>query len=104
MKLADVLKVNFFSKALVRNNGIARKIMLAVVLFSSAVTTVITAVELYLDYQGDIRGIHERVESIRKVYLPTLVESVWVLEPTQIQNHLNGLMNLGDIELSLIHI
>ncbi|MDR7379669.1 diguanylate cyclase (GGDEF)-like protein/PAS domain S-box-containing protein [Rhodoferax ferrireducens] len=98
MKLADVLKVNFFSKALVRNNGIARKIMLAVVLFSSAVTTVITAVELYLDYQGDIRGIHERVESIRKVYLPTLVESVWVLEPTQIQNHLNGLMNLGDIE------
>ncbi|SDP72985.1 PAS domain S-box-containing protein/diguanylate cyclase (GGDEF) domain-containing protein [Rhodoferax sp. OV413] len=98
MKLADALKVNFFSKALVRNNGIARKIMLAVVLFSSAVTAVITAVELYLDYRGDIRGIHERVESIRKVYLPTLVESVWVLEPTQIQNHLNGLMNLGDIE------
>ena len=98
MKLTDVLRVNFFSRALVRNNGIARKIMLAVVLFSSAVTAVITAVELYLDYRGDIRGIHERVDSIRKVYLPTLAESVWVLEPTQIQNHLNGLMNLGDIE------
>ena len=98
MTLADVLKLNFFDKALIRNNGIARRIMLAVILFSSAVTAVITAVELYLDYRGDIRGIHERVESIRKVYLPTLVESVWVLEPTQIQNHLNGLMNLGDIE------
>ncbi|CAN7446858.1 EAL domain-containing protein [Acidovorax sp. LjRoot129] len=98
MKRSDVTKVNLFSKALVRNNGIARKIVLAVVLFSSAVTAVITAVELYLDYRGDIRGIHERVESIRKVYLPTLVESVWVVEPVQIQNQLNGLMNLGDIE------
>jgi diguanylate cyclase (GGDEF)-like protein/PAS domain S-box-containing protein len=98
MTLADVLKLNFFNKALIRNNGIARRIMLAVVLFSSAVTAVITAVELYLDYRGDIRGINERVESIRKVFLPTLVESVWVLEPTQIQSHLNGLMNLGDIE------
>ena len=103
MTLADVFKWNFFNKALIRNNGIARRIMLAVVLFSSAVTAVITAVELYLDYRGDIRGINERVESIRKVYLPTLVESVWVLEPTQIQNHLNGLLNLGDIEyLSIV--
>ena len=98
MTLADVLKLNFLNKALIRNNGIARRIMLAVILFSSAVTAVITAVELYLDYRVDISGIHDRVESIRKVYLPTLVESVWVLEPTQIQNHLSGLMNLGDIE------
>jgi diguanylate cyclase (GGDEF)-like protein/PAS domain S-box-containing protein len=103
MTLADVLKLNFLNKALIRNNGIARRIMLAVILFSSAVTAVITAVELYLDYRGDIRGINERVESIRKVYLPTLVESVWVLEPTQIQNHLNGLLNLGDVEyLSIV--
>ena len=98
MNLADFLKSNFFSKALVRNNGIARRIMLAVILFSSAVTAVITAVELYLDYRVDIAGIHERVDSIRKVYLPTLVESVWMMESNQMQNHLNGLLNLGDVE------
>ena len=98
MKFSDVLGVNFFSKALVRNNGIARRMMLAVILFSSAITAVITAVELYRDYRTDLHGINERVESIRKVYLPTLVESVWVVDPTQIQNHLNGLLNLGDIE------
>jgi len=80
MKLSDVLEESFFSKALVRNNGIARRMMLAVILFSSAITAVITAVELYLDYRGDLHGIKERIESIRKVYLPTLVESVWVLD------------------------
>jgi diguanylate cyclase (GGDEF)-like protein/PAS domain S-box-containing protein len=98
MRLSDSLKLKFFDRALIRNNGIARRIMVAVILFSSAVTAVITAVELYLDYRQDMRGIDERVESIRKVYLPTLTESVWVAERTQIQNQLNGLLNLGDIE------
>jgi diguanylate cyclase (GGDEF)-like protein/PAS domain S-box-containing protein len=92
------LQSKFFNRALIRNNGIARRIMIAVILFSSAVTAVITAFELYLDYRADMRGIDERVESIRKVFLPTLTESVWVAERTQIQNQLNGLLNLGDIE------
>lgn len=98
MRSPDILKTKFVTKALIRNNGIARRIMVAVILFSSAVTAVITAVELYLDYRADMHGIDERVESIRKVYLPTLTESVWVTERTQIQNQLNGLLNLGDIE------
>lgn len=46
-----------FEKALLRNNGIARRLMIALILFSSAITTVITAVELYLDYQADIVDI-----------------------------------------------
>jgi len=98
MRLRQLLKLNFFSKALIRNNGIARRIMVAVILFSSAVTAIITGVELYLDYREDMRDIDQRIESIRKVYLPTLTESVWVAERTQIQNQLNGLLNLGDIE------
>ena len=98
MSPPDFLKLKFFNKALVRNNGIARRIMVAVILFSSAVTAVITAFELYLDYRQDMLGIDERIESIHKVYLPTLTESVWVAERNQIQNQLNGLLNLGDIE------
>ena len=58
MKFSDVLGVNFFSKALVRNNGIARRMMLAVILFSSAITAVITAVELYRDYRTDLHVIN----------------------------------------------
>jgi diguanylate cyclase (GGDEF)-like protein/PAS domain S-box-containing protein len=98
MRLRQLLQLNFFNKALIRNNGIARRIMVAVILFSSAVTAIITGIELYLDYRTDMRGIDERIESIRKVYLPTLTESVWVAERNQIQNQLNGLLNLGDIE------
>jgi len=87
-----------FEKALLRNNGIARRLMIALILFSSAITTVITAVELYLDYQADIVDIREYIESIRKVNLPTMTESVWTLDPRQIQIQLDGLLHLGDVE------
>jgi len=91
-------RLRFLDKALFRNNGIARRMMVAVILFSSAITAVITVVELYIDYRGDMRGIDERVESIRNVFLPSLTENVWVAERTQIQTQLDGLLNLGDIE------
>ena len=85
-------------KALIRNNGIARRLMVALILSSTLITAIITSVELYLDYRGDVRGIDERIESVRKVFLPTLTESVWVADGAQMQIQLDGLLNLGDIE------
>jgi signal transduction histidine kinase len=93
-----------FDRPLPRNNGIARRFVVALVLFSSAITTVITAVELYLDYRTDIRGIDERIESIRAVDLHTLTESVWVADRSQVQSHLDGLLHLGDIEYLAIDV
>jgi diguanylate cyclase (GGDEF)-like protein/PAS domain S-box-containing protein len=98
MKSGQGSRLRFFDNALLSNNGIARRIILALILFSSAITAVITAVELYLDYRADIRGIDERIESIRKVFLSTLTESVWVAESSHIQTQLDGLLNVGDIE------
>ena len=91
-------RLKFFDKALFRNNGIARRMMVALILFSSLITAVITAVELYIDYRADIRSIDLRIGSIQKVFLPSLTESVWVAERAQIQTQLDGLLNLGDIE------
>jgi signal transduction histidine kinase len=87
-----------FDEALIRNNGIARRMMVALILFSTVITAVITTVELYLDYRVDVGGIDERIESVRNVFLPTLTESVWVADRAQMQIQLNGLLNLGDIE------
>lgn len=98
MKQPSFLKPKFLNKALIRNNGIARRIMLALFLFSSVITTIITGVEMYFDYRSELKDIHERIESIRKVSLPTLSESVWIAEKPQIQNQLKGLLNLEDVE------
>ncbi|MBT0569051.1 EAL domain-containing protein [Curvibacter sp. CHRR-16] len=98
MKLLRFLRPQFLDRALFRNNGLARRIMVAMILFSSAVTAVITAAELYLDYHEDMRGIRERVDTIQNIYLPTLTESVWIAETSQIQTLLGGLLNLRDVD------
>jgi len=87
-----------FDLAVLGNNGVARRLVLALILFSSAITAVLTASELYFEYRDDIRGIDRRIESIRDVYLPALAESVWVAEGSRIQTQLDGLRNLRDIE------
>ncbi|MEO7336954.1 MAG: ATP-binding protein [Caldimonas sp.] len=91
-------------RAILRNNGIARRIMLALVLVSSMVTAVITAMELYRDYQVDVHGIYERVDSLRSVYLPALSDAVWIADDTQVKLVLDGLRNLRDIEYLWIEV
>jgi signal transduction histidine kinase/CheY-like chemotaxis protein len=87
-----------------RNNGIGRRMIVALILFSSAITAVTTAIELYRDYRSDIRGIESRFEFIRSSYLPTLVESVWIADGVQIETQLQGLSHLQDIEFLAIGI
>ena len=87
-----------FHRAILRDNGVARRMVVAVILFSSTVTAVLTAFELYLDYRTDVREIDARIESIRRVYLPALTESVWIAEGSRIETQLRGLRNLRDIE------
>lgn len=89
--------------ALYRNNGIGRRLIVALILFSSILTALITAIELYFDYRNDINAIENRFNFIKHSYLPTLRESVWVSDELQITTQLTGLSRLQDIEsLSII--
>lgn len=102
MTAARESRRKFLNKAVLRNNGVARRLIVALVLFSSAITTIVTATELYLDYRSDLRLIDERFQSIRKALLPSLTASVWVGEHSHIEIHLEGLLNIPDIELAQI--
>jgi PAS domain S-box-containing protein len=85
-------------EALFNGNGVAKKLIVALVLFSSLITTVITAIELYSGYRRDLGQIDRSIEFIGKSYLPSLVDSVWVADREQLQTQLDGLLRLPDIE------
>lgn len=78
--------------------------IVALILFSSVLTAIITAVELYVDYRNDIDAIEKRFGFIRQSYLPTLRESVWVSDELQINTQLDGLAQLPDIEALSIDV
>ena len=91
-------KASFLREALFDGNGVARRLIVALVLFSSLITAVITAVELYADYRRNLGQIDRSIDFIGKSYLPALTGAVWVADREQVQTQLDGLLRLPDIE------
>jgi PAS domain S-box-containing protein len=88
----------FLRQALFNGNGVAKKLIVALVLFSSLITAAITAIELYADYRRDLGQIDRSMAFIGRSYLPSLTDSVWVADRAQVQTQLDGLLRLPDIE------
>ncbi|NNG00812.1 MAG: response regulator [Desulfobacteraceae bacterium] len=79
-------------------NRIARQLILAIVLCSSLVTIILTAIQLYLDYKNDLSLVREKISSIQITAMPTLSQSVWVLDNNLIGIQLKGLLAQRDME------
>jgi PAS domain S-box-containing protein len=77
---------------------IARRLIVAVVLFSAAITLVISAFQLYRDYQRDLSVIDARLQQIEDVNLKTLSNSLWVADQREMKTHLEGILRLPDMQ------
>ena len=85
-------------QALLHGNLLARRVLLLVVLFSSAITALITGLELYGEYRRDLRAIDDAFQFVGSRYLPSLVNSVWNVDEAQVQSQLDALVGLPDVE------
>lgn len=85
-------------EALFNGNGIARRLMYAVILFSSAFTLIFTAIQLYLGYSSDLELIKKNFHIIEVSQVPSISNSLWSGDEQQIQIQLDGLLQLPDIE------
>ena len=74
------------------------RLILAVVLFSSLITLITTAIQLYFDYEQDLDQIDREFEQIEFSHLESLIHSVWVSDAAQIETKLHGILQLPDIE------
>ena len=87
------------------NKGrIARRLILYIVLFSSLITLVATAVQIYSEYTRDIGSIDLRLRQIRTSYLQGITEAVWVADHTQLQLMLSGIQALEDMEYAEVRV
>ncbi len=91
-------------KAMVNRNGLAKRLLLILVVSSALITTLITAGELYLRYRSELRQVEADFDFISDIYLPALAESVWVLDEKQIATQLDGLLRLPNVRYISIDI
>ncbi len=76
---------------------IAKKLIIYIVLFSSTITLMITAIQLFIEFQHDVSGINKRLEQIRTSYLESITQSAWVSDRQQLQTILDGITEMPDI-------
>ncbi len=83
-------------------HGIALRLLVFVLLFSSAVTLVLTAVQLYLDYRFDVGAIEQRLAEVERGYISSLAEGLWQLDRRQLELQLNGIASLPEVTYAAV--
>ena len=89
---------------LIRPGKLARKLALHIVIFSSLIAIVITAIELSIEYKRDLGYIDERMLQIERSHLPSLIENLWVADRERLDTQLDGITHLPDFVLAEIHV
>ncbi len=77
---------------------IGYRLVVLIVLFSSFITLIATAIQIYADYRNGLGKIDNYLGLIEESYLQSLGNSVWTYNEKQIQLQLNGLSRLPDME------
>ncbi|MCP4720512.1 MAG: hypothetical protein GY860_13740 [Desulfobacteraceae bacterium] len=83
---------------------IGYKLVIALGLFSSLITLVTTALQIYNDYRVDIKRVNNYEVLIRESYLKSITASAWLYDDKQIKIQLNGMLNLPDMEHVRLHL
>ena len=72
--------------------GIGPRLLVRVLLFSSAITLILTLFQLYFDYRYDVRAIESRLSEIEGSYVQSLGGSLWNLDRRQIELQIEGIL------------
>ncbi|BEU27321.1 ATP-binding protein [Paraburkholderia sp. 22B1P] len=77
--------------------SVVLRLLGTVLAFSCAITLILTAVQLYRDYQRGVEQIQNRLVDIDRSYRDSLGEALWRLDQPQLQLELEGMLRLADI-------
>lgn len=83
---------------------LAGRLAFLIVLASSLIALLITAAQLYLEFERDVGYIHERFAQVEEAYLPSIVQNVWVVDPGRLRTLLEGIDRLPDFEFAEVRV
>jgi len=78
--------------------GIARRFILAIVIFSTVLTLGGTCLQLYIDYHKDLDSISRQLTDIETSHLPSLINDIWLFDDRGLNAQLKGILALPMIE------
>ncbi|CUW40618.1 putative Signal transduction histidine kinase [Magnetospirillum sp. XM-1] len=80
-----------------RRTGLATRLLLLILGFSSLITLISTAAQLYVDYHRDVVAIEGRLNEIERGSLDSIAVSLWNVDTEYLRLQLEGLLRLPDM-------
>ncbi|WP_064609184.1 hybrid sensor histidine kinase/response regulator [Photobacterium sp. J15] len=80
-----------------RKLGIAKQLLISILLISTLFTIFTTCLNLYLDYKEELASIDDRFVQIEESFLSSLVSTLWVEDREQLMMQAEGIMHFPAI-------
>lgn len=77
---------------------IARRIIIYIILFSSFITLITTAIQLTWDYKNDVALINNQLQQAEDVHLKSLTAKLWASDIKGLRTHLEGILQVRDMQ------
>jgi len=77
---------------------LARRLIVAIILVSSAITLVLTGWQLYGEYRGQLKEIDVAFRQVENVRLESLTQSLWTTSVENLRLQLQGIQRLPNLE------
>lgn len=81
---------------------IGRKLLVYILLFSSIITFIGTGLQLYMDYDHDVKSLHQTLDQLESSYLDSIANSLWVTDDDLLKIQLEGILKMQDIQFVAI--
>ncbi|MCG8637619.1 MAG: ATP-binding protein [Desulfobacterales bacterium] len=85
--------LRFFKK-----ESIAKRFIFRILIFSSCITFLLTAIQLMFDYIRDVNLIEDKLFQIETSYQQAFAQSVWVLDHGLLKAQIEGILKIPDIQ------
>ena len=85
------------------NGRLARRMSLYVILVSTLIAIFTTTIQIYTDFQRDVRHVHAGLDQIEKTHLSNIASRVWVLDDNELEHTLKGLLSLPSIQYIAVY-
>jgi len=78
-------------------NSISQKLIVSVILFSSFITFITSAIQLYENFDKEVNIIESRLEDIFKFYTQSVTTTLWTANYEDLKTSIEGIINIPNV-------
>jgi len=80
-----------------KRSPLAKRLIILMILFSATITLITTAIQLYSEYQRDMKGMESLFDQVKNVHLRSFTYSLWATNYRELRVQMEGLVTLPNV-------